>query len=221
MSAKITLGIIEGSENLVHINDVNKSLDNVFFCPGCRMILIPVKSDARKKDWHFRHYKESKCTGERDIALHNYAIQILLTHDTVTLPKIGTISYSNPRKEVTIFEKRSDVAVMYDDVEVHFEIFVTHDLDTSKIGMYKSNKVRCIKVDLSARNLLVASPEVIKDAVLTQIKNKLLIYWHDDNLQQPVQQHSAVKLEDVVLAVIGFFIIRYVVLRIRKFFFGK
>lgn len=165
--------------------------------------------------------RSQNCTGERDIALHNYAIQILLTHDTVTLPKIGTISYSNPRKEVTIFEKRSDVAVLYEDVEVHFEIFVTHDLETSKIEMYNSNQVRCIKIDLSARDFLAASPEVIKDAVLAQIKNKLIIYWNDDNVQQPIPPQSGIKLEDIVLAVIGFFVVRHVALKIRKFFFGK
>ena len=179
MSATITLARQESTGKISYINDVIKEQHTGFFCVGCCKRMIAIKSVARKKDWHFRHSEETMCTGGRDAALHNFAVQILLENTAINISKKLQIDYTEPRKEVTIFGKRSDVTVKYQNEDVHFEVFVTHDLVQEKIDLYKSNKIKCIRIDLSDKTLLTAPPENIINAVLNQTKNKTEIYWED------------------------------------------
>ena len=176
MSATISLAKQESTGVVQHINEVDKQEGFVFICVGCGKEMIVVKSKPRKRDWHFRHAIESNCTGGKDTALHDYAVQILTENEAITIRKDLHISYSNPRKEVTVFGKRSDVTVTHENEDVHFEVFVTHDLGQEKIDTYKTNKIKCVRIDLSNPELLTASPDVIKETVLTQQKNKTIIY---------------------------------------------
>jgi hypothetical protein len=189
------------------------------------MILIPVKSDARKKEWHFRHYVDSNCQGGKETALHRYAVQILLDHSEIILTKHLSISYTNPRKEVSIFENRSDATVTNDDSDVHFEVFVTHDLDLEKISMYQTNKVKCIKIDLSDKSFLRADPATIKDAVLRNAKNKTFIYWQESpiiNLPLSSQSEKSttptLTIWDIIIAIALFFGARYLWNQLRTLF---
>ncbi len=183
MSATIILAKEPTTGIIHHINDVDKQRALSFVCVSCLKEMIVVKSEARKKDWHFRHMVESTCTGGKDTALHDYGVQVLMENSAIWLSKSLYIEYSNPRKEASFFKKRSDVTVKYENEDVHFEVFVKHNLDQEKIDIYKSNKIKCIHIDLSAQYWLTASPEVIKEAVLNQIKNKTVIYWKDEPLQ--------------------------------------
>jgi hypothetical protein len=180
LSATISLAKQETTGVVQHINEVDKQQGFVFICVGCGKEMIVVKSRPRKRDWHFRHAIESNCTGGKDTALHDYAAQILIENEAITIRENLHISYSNPRKEVTVFGKRSDVTVTHENTDVHFEIFVTHDLGQEKIDAYKINKVKCIRIDLSNSELLTASPDAIKEAVLNQQKNKTIIYWNGE-----------------------------------------
>lgn len=188
MSATITLAKEDASGLVQHINDVTKEKGLLYQCVGCGKEMIVVKSDARNRDWHFRHKVESDCAGGRDKALHDYAVQVLMENAEVKVSKKIHIQYSNPRKEVTILGKRSDVTVTFENEDVHFEVFVTHDLDKAKIDIYKTNKIKCVHVDLSNPEWLTASPESIKEAILNQHKNKTIIYWQDDPI--PVKKEG-------------------------------
>ena len=188
MSATITLAKQESTGRTLHINDVLKEQRTDFYCVGCGKEMIVVKSEARKKDWHFRHSEETLCTGNRDAALHNFAVQVLMENAAISISKKLRIPYSDPKKEIAVFGKRSDVTVKYDNEDVHFEVFVTHDLDKGKIDIYKTNKVKCVRIDLSDPELLAAPPEKIKEAVLYQYKNKTFVYWQDETF--PIQQDN-------------------------------
>ncbi len=87
--------------------------------------MIIVKSKAMKKEWHFWHSEKTLCTGSRDTALHNYAMQVLMERKVIMITKKLSITYIEPRREVVILGMRSDVAVKYENEDVHFEIFVS------------------------------------------------------------------------------------------------
>ena len=169
-----------------HINEVFKNSGHLYFCVGCNCEMIMVKGEARKKEYHFRHKTETDCSGARDRALHNYAIQVILDNNSIVIKKNLKISYSNPRKEVGIFGKRSDVAVCYKNEDVHFEVFVTHDMEAGKMEIYKANKVKCIKINLSNTEWRTADPDKIKDAVLNQYRNKVIYNWVEEESTDPV-----------------------------------
>jgi predicted RNA-binding Zn-ribbon protein involved in translation (DUF1610 family) len=205
MSATITLAKQESTGRVLHINDVLKEQRTGFYCVGCGKEMIVVKSEARKKEWHFRHSEETLCTGSRDTALHNFAVQLLMDNSGITISKKLQIAYSDQRKEITVFGKRSDVAVKYENEDVHFEVFVTHDLDKEKIDIYKNNKIKCVRIDLSEPELLTAPPEKIKEAVLNQYKNKTVIYWQDE-IVKPYESNESDFSWKHVLIVVGAFI---------------
>lgn len=108
----------------------------------------------------------------------------------ISISKKLQIVYTWPRKEITIFGKRSDVTVDYGNEDVHFEVFVTNDLSPEKHTIYKTNKVKCIRIDLSEPELLTASPEKIKEAVLNQYRNKKIIYWQGEVLKPYAENES-------------------------------
>ena len=203
MSATITLAKQESTGRILHINDILKNQRTGFYCVGCGKEMIVVKSEARKKEWHFRHSEETLCAGSRDTALHDFAVQVLMENAAISISKKLQIAYSDPRKEITVFGKRSDVTVKYENEDVHFEVFVTHDLDKEKIDIYKANNIKCVHIDLSHPVWLTASPEEIKEAVLSFHKNKTIIYWKNEPLTENQQNISLGNIILGIAALIG------------------
>ncbi|MBW8683535.1 hypothetical protein [Chitinophaga rhizophila] len=191
MSATITLAKQQATAIIQHVNDAEKGKGFLYRCVGCDKEMIVVKGATRKREWHFRHAVDSNCTGGRDTALHDYAVQVIMSNDDeVTISNKLKIGYSNPRKEVSFHGKRSDVTVLHENNDVHFEIFVTHDLDRKKIDIYKTNKIKCVRIDLSDPYLLTASPELIKDLLLNQYENKTVVYWLDEATLEPKSEEA-------------------------------
>ena len=186
MSATFSFAKEALTGRVCHIIEVSKNSGHSYFCVGCNCEMIMVKSEAKKKEYHFRHKMETDCSGARDRALHDYAIQMIIDNNSIVINKNLKISYSNPRKEVGIFGKRSDVAVCYKNEDVHFEIFVTHDMEADKMEVYKANKVKCIRIDLSNSEWRTGSPDKIKDAVLNQYRNKSIYNWAEEESTDPV-----------------------------------
>lgn len=203
MSATITLAKQDTTGIVEHINEVVKEKRLLYNCRGCGKEMVVVKSEARKRDWHFRHKVESDCTGGRDKALHDYAVQVLMENTEARVSKKIHIQYTNPRKEVTFLGKRSDVTVTYENEDAHFEVFVHHDLDHEKIDIYKANKIKCVHINLSDPDWLTASPETIKEAVLNQHKNKTIIYWKDEPIPIKPEGNNFLTIILGVLAAIG------------------
>jgi hypothetical protein len=219
MSAKIFIAKEDQSESPIHIHDVSKNDNKQFVCFECGATLIPVKSEARKKDWHFRHFLQANCSGARDSALHSYAIQILLESSLIVLPKIGNLVYHNPRKEVTILNLRSDVAIKDDKGDIQIEIFVTHDLDEAKIATYRSNRVRCLKIDLSDKRLLRTDPDKIRAAVIEQINNKTIIYWDNSEQEQVAKENNwSMSFTDIIVVAGIILVAKYVFTKVMSFF---
>lgn len=205
MSATIAIAKDILTGRIFHIDNVDKTIKAVFECCECKQKLSPVKTEARGKDWHFRHLQATDIAKCRSTALHDFAVQVVMENTGITISKNLQIAYNDPRKEITVFGKRSDVTVKYENEDVHFEVFVTHDLDNEKVGIYKDNKVKCVRIDLSEPELLTAPPEKIKEAVLNQYKNKTIVYWQDEVLKSYAVKESDFSWKHALI-VIGAFI---------------
>jgi hypothetical protein len=209
MSAKITLAIEKSTGRMTHINEAAKSSKFISVSNGKE--LIPVKSQARKKDWHFRQKEDSFYNDDRDLALHRYIVQIIMENCAINISDDLRLNYTEPRKEVAIFGKRSDVTVRYNGEEVHFEVVVTHDLDIEKINVYKHNKIKCVRMDFSDPQLLNAQPEKIRDEVLNNYKNKSIIYWQDEKVIEYIPESTYFNWNTLFVFVIVGLLIKYLI----------
>lgn len=201
MGATITLAKQHATGLVQHINDVVREKAGLYHCFGCSAEMIAVKGKAKKREHHFRHKVDTNCAGGRDKALHDYAVQVLMENIEVTVSKKLQIGYSNPRKEVSFHAKRSDVTVTYENEDVHFEVFVTHDLSQEKVSIYKANKIKCVLINLSDPVWLTASPNAIKEAILFQHRNKKLIYWKDASIPMSEEFNLKSNLMGVVATI--------------------
>lgn len=213
MGATIKLAKESSTQCVKHINDVERS-SNEFICVGCGNEMIVVKSVARKRDWHFRHKTETDCNGARDKALHDFAVQILLESEKITIKKNLSINYSNPRKEVSVLGKRSDVTALYNERDIHFEVFVTHDLDKEKIALYQKNEILCVKLDLSELYDLPLPPNEIRNKVLNYFNNKTLVYWPSGLSENSSDSDNSILL--ALFAFVGFIASVFIVKKLRN-----
>ncbi|RFM29584.1 hypothetical protein DXN05_00950 [Deminuibacter soli] len=147
-------------------------------CYQCEQKLEAVQG---QRDWYFRHSDKSTCIGNNETALHQFA-KFLLYQNRYVNSKKKTINYTEPVLETVIDKYRSDVSATYNNEELHFEIVVHHDLTTDKKLHYRSNKINCIRIDLSDPLLLSAQPDQIKYAVLQDKENKSFIQWNEDKV---------------------------------------
>ena len=104
--------------------------------------LITVKTDARGKDWHFRHAADSDLTKCWQTGRHDYVQQLLLNNSTITISKGRRIEF-NERKREQWLEKlyRSDICGFFENILLHLEIVVTHDLTDEKLNYLIRNKL--------------------------------------------------------------------------------
>lgn len=180
----IKINIAIKNDKFVHIDEVKKG-EKDFKCTTCNEPLIV--RDGEKNTKHFSHKIE--CNWDNETALHKLGVQILLNNTILVLPNNKNIQYSEPKKEQLLFNSqlRSDVsAICQDGSTIHFEIFVTHEVDMNKKSLYKNNKEKSIEINLN--DCLNSSYIDIKDAVLKHKNNKEFIYWPEQNNITPVKK---------------------------------
>lgn len=178
MSSKTSFGKISSNGKILHIDDVQKDDKLKFICSECGSELVPIKSVARKKDWHFRHFKESNLIVCKQRGLHDFAEQVLFEASEIQISDSLRIKYTNPKKEAIIWGlRRSDVAVDYEESTLHFEVYVTNNLGVEKVNYYNSNLVKCVKIDLSDKKYLSMSKNDLTDCILNSTHNKIMYGW--------------------------------------------
>ena len=202
MSVNIAIAKEIATGRIVHIDDVDKAKGEVFECCECKQKMSPVKTEARGKAWHFRHTQSTDILKCKSTALHDFAVQVILDNNTIVLTKAESIKYTSIKKEADVFGKRSDVLVYFEGIDLHFDVFVTHDLDQEKIDLYRQHKLKCVKIDLSHPELLTASKDEIIRLVLTQHYNKYPIYWQDEIVKPIELSQSPLKNLLALLAII-------------------
>jgi hypothetical protein len=218
MSATITLARREDGK-IIHINEFQKADKGLYSCAGCNEKVTGVKSELRKKDWHFRHAPSDDIDSCISKALHNLAVQLLMENESVIIGKNNRIRYCNPRKESSFFGRRSDVMVNYGGQDIHFEIFVTHDCEPEKIKVYKTNKIKSVLIDLSNPSLKTADRKTVEDLVLADYTNKRIIYWEDE--KEPVIENNPSFSWQKVLLFIGLLVGAYYAIKKLFSFSGR
>jgi hypothetical protein len=208
MSASISIAKEKVSERVVHIDEVNKSDSKIYICCDCKQELVVVKSEARKKDWHFRHPLESGINKCRSTALHDFAVQVIFENNKIAIKKNLTIDYSDTKTEVWIDDNyRSDVTVKFENEDLHFEVFVTHDLTQEKIEAYRAKKIRCVKIDLSDKKFLSFSKEDLIQEIIERTTTKKVIFWDEEN--ENIENENQNWLVGILLLIAGFFFLRW------------
>jgi hypothetical protein len=186
MSAIFTIGKSSETSLPVHVRNAKNGLNSNCVCYECTEKLEAVQGS---RDWYFRHYNKSNCPGSNETALHEFAKQVLFENSSIATHK-KQIIYSETKKETIIGVFRSDVSAKYQDQVLHFEIVVNHDLTLLKTEYYRTNKINCIKIDLSDTALLKSGPEEIKKEVLENKINKHFIQWNEDKVNADVSTSS-------------------------------
>lgn len=202
MSATTILAKQLETGRILHIDDVNKRPLSKYSCVDCQMDLIVVKSEALKKEPHFRHPEGKICSGPGNRALHDFAVQILMESSTLIISESKKLNYTNPKAEVGFLDFRSDVAIDCEGEVIHTEVFVTNDLTPVKINAYIDNNIKCVRIDLSNPELLTANKEKIIEQVLNSWENKSLIGWETKSISVANTSQSW-KVEDVFKAIFG------------------
>ena len=185
MSATFTIGKSIDTNLPVHIKNADNGLKCHCVCYECNEKLQAVQGQSENaRAQHYRHDNtNSNCPGNNETALHQFAKLILFESNVIDTSK-KKLYYTYPSLETVIDKYRSDVSVKYSELELHFEIVVYSDLKEDKKLHYRSNKINCIKIDLTNPELLTAQPEQIKYAVLEDKSNKTFIQWNEDKLTE-------------------------------------
>ncbi len=161
----------------VHVRNAKNGLACNCVCYECEQRLEAIQD---QRYWHFRHYDKLNCVGNNETALHQFAKLILCQNSAVdTIKKL--IRYSSPVLEAVCDKYRSDVRVLYENSVLHFEVVVHHDLSQERSAYYQANKINCIRINLRNPDLLSASPDEIRNAVLMERGNKDFIQWNEDS----------------------------------------
>ena len=217
MSRTTIFGKISSNGRTLHIDDVQKENNLKYICAECESELVPVKSEARKKDWHFRHSKESNLIVCKQRGLHDFAQQVLLDSNEIQISNSLRIKYSNPKKEAIIWERRrSDVAVDYEESILHFEVYVTNNLSLEKINYYNEKLIKCVKIDLSDEKYLTMSRESITDTILNSTPNKIRYGWVSQIKSEPVKDSFLKKYVFGIVMITILFIISFILDRQTK-----
>jgi len=183
MSATYTIGKSIDTNLPVHVKEAANGLKCNCVCYECNERLQAIQGkNENSREWHYRHDNtNSNCPGNNETALHQLAKLILYQNKFVETKK-KKVYYVDANMETVIDKYRSDVSAKYNDQEIHFEVVVHHDLKADKKHHYQSNKINCIKIDLTDPHLLSAQPEQIKYTVIEDKTNKAFIQWNEDTV---------------------------------------
>lgn len=168
----IKYALDSATNNVVFIDNAERRF---YKCQKCQQQLIPVKGEARKKEWHFRHKDESNCSGGQETLIHKLAKNIICENYKITISD-ETLIYSLARQEERFDSIIPDVTVLSDGSNIYFEIAVTNPIDILKENFYKSGRHKSIEIDLTDISYNI-SPDDLKHKVLCQTNNKRKIFW--------------------------------------------
>lgn len=178
MANIIKYAIDNTTKNIIHIDNADNGLNCNCNCAKCgaRMVAVQGKS-INHREWHFRHHIESDCLGGQETAIHKLAKQIIADNTQIVIPN-GILFYTSPRLENRFESIIPDISVTStsDGIDIHFEILVTHPVDSLKEEFYYKGEHKSIEINLKNISYNV-NPEELKEIVLNRVDNKRIIFW--------------------------------------------
>jgi hypothetical protein len=195
------------TDDIVFIDNAERKFHK---CSKCQQRLTPVKGEARKKEWHFRHQIDSDCTGGQETLIHKLAKQFICENFQILIP-YETLIYSQARQEKRFESIIPDVTVFANGHNVYFEVAVTNPVDTLKESFYKSGQHKSVEIDLTGIPYDIR-PKDLKEMVLYQADNKRKIFWEpiSETIYQVKQDKESLWKHPVVILgyiVVGLFLL--------------
>lgn len=153
---------MDGSQALVHVNDVPKGLKCGCLCPHCGAKLY-AKNAGTIREHHFAHAHGSECEGAYESSMHHLAKEILMEAGYIMLPE--SEDGSRPSGLVKIHdievEKWDDQYGIRPDAEgilengkrLLIEFYFSHKVDGRKREIIVSNNLDCIEIDINYQEL--------------------------------------------------------------------
>jgi competence CoiA-like predicted nuclease len=175
---------------LTNISEVESGLKCNCVCPCCGSQLVAKK--GKRKIFHFAHYNSEECKGGYETSIHLLAKEIISEEMQLTLPPLylnfpGSYKESEllfPEKTIDIdnvyLENRieniiPDIVVECKNAKLLVEIFVTHDVDKSKLEKIKKVGISTISINLSDLEYSITKEE-LKNIIINDTSNKRWIY---------------------------------------------
>lgn len=165
------------TENAIYIDDALNGRFCNCYCAECHTKMVAVQGkSANHYEWHFRHFNnDPNCGGGIETAIHKLAKKIIADNTKILIPG-ETLLYSNPRQENRFENIIPDISVSSNEVDIHFEIRVTHKVGQSKEEFYKKGEHKSIEIDLRGF-LYNIEPSELKKIVLNRVDIKRKIFW--------------------------------------------
>lgn len=161
------------AEKPVFINDAANGLACNCKCEKCDGRLEAIQGEVY--EWHFRHHKDTNCTGAQETAIHKLAKQIICESSQVIIPGM-TLNYTQPEQEKRLGSIIPDVTVSAKDYTVYFEIAITNPVNSFKEKFYNTGQHKSIEIDLSKIPYNI-TPEELRKLILQETRNKRRIFW--------------------------------------------
>lgn len=157
------------------IDDVDRGLKCNCKCIECGEDMIANHGEINQH--YFDHANGNVfCKGGQETALHQFAKQIIVDNSQISIPKFGTINYTESIAEKEFISYRPDVTAIYNGQKTFFEIAVTHFNEPNKDDFFIDGQFKSIEINLGEiKNNW--TPEIVKEIVLKQTDNKRIIFW--------------------------------------------
>ena len=207
MTDPIRYAIHDKTKKIVYIKNADNGLSCNCKCLECDERLEAVQGQIR--EWYFRHNKNINCKGGQETAIHKLAKQIIVDNSQIVIPG-DTLFYSQPRQEERFSSIIPDVTVLANGQTIHFEIAVTHPVESLNETFYKNGQHKSIEIDLTNISYDI-EPQELEKLILHQVENKRKIYWEQKLVTQPIHSNSNngwAKIFAFLAFVAGLFIFR-------------
>lgn len=174
---------------ITSIADVESGLKCGCVCPACGEPLVAKKGS--KMMHHFAHRAGTNCEYGYRTSLHLAAKDILSKAKKMVIPAV-ILRFPDSYKEETI-SKEMEISLDHVELEQRFdnvipdvvaysgdkyffiEIFVTHQVDESKLSKLQNNNISTLEIDLSKLDRMIPLEE-LKEILLQSNKAKKWIY---------------------------------------------
>ena len=186
------------SGNVIFIDNADNGLGCNCKCAKCNKVMVAVQGEAKKKEWHFRHHEETDCSGGQETAIHKLAKQIIVSNRQIAIPG-EVLDYTGAQAEKTFLSVIPDVTVIIDGLNIHFEITVTHGIDSAKRNFYTSGEHKSIEIDLTGISYDI-TPAELEELILRQVHNKKKIFW-EKVVEEKKETPALIKVGFVLLVI--------------------
>lgn len=147
MAYNFKIALHKPTGKLMHVDNAENGLACECECLECGDTLEAIQGKIREN--HFRHTTQTDCDGAQWVALREFGKQLLLDHDSVRLPIVGRVKYTNPVAEKKLKGFKPDIAVQVGDNPLYLDIYVADHLNNNKDSYVKRYGLNAIEIDLS------------------------------------------------------------------------